>query len=109
MTEIDPEPRAVANGAALAAFLAAGFGAFALGVIVILAETGLFSAPALYAPAGGVTGRTALAAAIWLIAWALLHRRWKDRQIEARAAYALSLLLTGLGVLLTFPPVWKLF
>jgi hypothetical protein len=109
MAEFDPEPGAVANGAALAAFLAAGFGALALGVIVILDETGLFSAPALYAPAGSVTGRTTLAAVIWLIGWALLHRRWMDRQLDVRPAYALSLLLIGLGVLLTFPPVWKLF
>jgi len=109
MASIERRREAVANGAALAAFLAAGIGAFALGMIVILNETGLFAAPALYAPAGGVTGRTTLAAAIWLIGWAVLHRRWKDRQIEARALYSLSLALIGLGLLLTLPPVWKLF
>ncbi|HSJ97648.1 MAG TPA: hypothetical protein VLC53_11275 [Myxococcota bacterium] len=108
VASIEREGEAVTNGAALAAFLAAGIGAFALGMIVVLGETGLFAAPALYAPAGGVTGRTTLAAAVWLIGWAVLHRRWKDRQIGARTVYALSLLLIGLGILLTFPPVWKL-
>jgi hypothetical protein len=98
----------VANGAALAAFRASGIGAFAVGVIVILNEAGLFAAPALYAPAGGVSGRTTLAAAIWLIGWAVLHSRWKGRQIESRRAHAITLILIGLGVLLTFPPVWKL-
>lgn len=98
----------VANGAALASFLGAGIGAFAMGVMVILNEAGLFVAPALYAPAGGVSGRTTFAALIWVIGWAVLHRRWKGRQIESRRVHALTMLLIGLGVLLTFPPVWKL-
>src|SRR3546814_11456369 len=54
------------NGAALAAILAAGIGAFAIGLVVIVNETGLLAVPALYAPAGGVSGRTTLAALIWL-------------------------------------------
>jgi hypothetical protein len=99
---------AVANGAALAAFLGAGIGAFAMGVMVILNEAGLFVAPTLYPPAGGVSGRTTIASAIWLIGWAVLHRRWKGRQLESRRAHAITLILIGLGVLLTFPPVWKL-
>lgn len=96
------------NGAALAAILAAGVGAFALGVILILNETGLFVAPALYAPAGGVSGRTSLAAVAWLIAWAVLHSRWKNRQIDAPGVRRLAFTLIALGILLTFPPVWGL-
>ncbi len=96
------------NGAALAAFLAAGIGAFATGLVVILNEAGLFAAPARYEPAGGVSGRTTLALVLWLIAWVVLHRLWKDRQFGARWVYPVTLVLTGLGVLLSFPPVWKL-
>lgn len=96
------------NGAALAAFLAAGIGGFAMGVMVILNEAGLFSAPVLYPPAGGVSGRTTFAAVIWLIGWVVLHTRWKGRQLEAGRVRAITLTLIGLGVLLTFPPVWKL-
>ena len=98
----------VANGAALASFLGAGIGAFAMGVLVILNEAGLFAAPALYAPAGGVSGRTTFAALIWLIGWAALHSRWKDRHIESRRVNTATVLLIGLGVLLCFPPVWGL-
>ena len=98
----------VPNGAALAAFLAAGIGAFALGAIVILNEVGLLSAPAIYDPAGGVTGRTALGAVTWLIAWVVLHRRWRHQTLRAGGIYALTLLLIALGVLLTFPPLWHL-
>jgi hypothetical protein len=98
----------VPNGAALAAFLAAGIGAFALGAIVILNEVGLFSAPAIYDPAGGVSGRTALGAVTWLVVWVALHRRWKHRTLRAGGIYALTMLLIALGVLLTFPPLWHL-
>jgi len=99
---------AVPNGAALAAFLGAGIGAFAMGVMVILNEAGLFAAPALYGPAGGVSGRTTFAVVIWLIGWAVLHGRWKHRQLEPGRVHTLTLLLIGAGVLLCFPPLWAL-
>ena len=98
----------VTNGAALAAFVAAGIGGFAVGFFVILNEAGLFTAPALYGPAGGVSGRTTFAVVAWLIAWAVLHTRWKWREIESQRVHAVTLLLIALGLLLTFPPVWKL-
>jgi hypothetical protein len=37
------KPGDVANGAALASFLGAGIGSFAMGFLVILSEAGLFS------------------------------------------------------------------
>lgn len=107
MTILEGERRALVNGAAMASFLAAGIGAFAMGLFVILNEAGLFSAPALYEPAGGVSGRTTVAVVIWLIAWAGLHRRWQSRQMESRRVHAVTLALIGLGVLLTLPPIWK--
>jgi hypothetical protein len=55
-----------ANGAALASFLAAGIGAFAMGVVAILNEAGIFAAPSLSVAAGGVSGRTTLAVVAWL-------------------------------------------
>lgn len=108
MTAIESERTTVVNGAAMAAVLAAGIGAFAMGLFVILNEAGLYSAPSLYDPAGGVTGRTAFATATWLIAWAVLHNRWKGRQIESRRVWPTTLALIALGILLTFPPVWTL-
>jgi len=99
----------IPNGAALAAVLAAGVGSFAMGLFVVLNEAGLFAAPALYAPAGGLSGRAILACVTWLIAWAILHARWKSRQVESRAVLLATLVLTGLGLLGTFPPLWELF
>lgn len=97
------------NGAALAALLAATIGVFALGLIVILNEAGVFTVPAIYAPSGGVSGRTTLAVVIWLIAWAILHRRWRGREVRTRRVQTAALILTLLGVVLTFPLVWRLF
>ena len=96
------------NGAAVAAFLSAGIGAFAMGLFVILNEAGLFAAPTLYGPAGGVSGRTTFAVGTWSIAWAVLHRRWAGRAIDDGRIWRVTLVLIALGVLATFPPVWAL-
>ena len=95
-----------ANGAALAAFLAAGIGCFAMGAIVILGELGVLSAPTLYEPAGGVSGRTTLAVVVWLVAWVVLHSSWKNRQMSAGPVFAATLILILLGLIGTFPPFW---
>ena len=108
-TTIEQRHTQPTNGAALAAFLAAGIGAFGMGLVVILNEAGLFSAPTLYGPAGGVSGRTTLATAIWLVAWAILHRRWKGRSLQPGRVHAATAVLIVLGLILTFPPVWGLF
>ena len=76
---------------------------------MFLNEIEVFEVPALYGPAGGVTGRTAAGVVIWLIAWGVLHNRWKNRSMESPGVFWLSLLLVALGVVLTFPPVWHLF
>ena len=108
MTSMPGEKEQIASGAATAAFLAAGIGAFALGLLVILNEAGVYAAPTLYGPAGGVSGRTTFAVIIWLVSWVVLHRRWKGRQIDARRVHTLTFVLVALGLLLTLPPVWGL-
>src|SRR5688572_16669454 len=97
--EIDTTVSRAANGTAMASFLGAGVGAFAMGAIVLLNEAGLCAAPALYAPAGGVSGRTTIATIVWLMSWGVLHYRWKAREIAPVRAYAVTLILVALGVL----------
>lgn len=97
-----------ANGAAMAAVLASAIGSLAMGVFVLLNEAGLFAAPALYGPAGGVTGRTTFATIVWLIAWGVLHARWKSREVAPGAVFTWTLVLVGLAILGTFPPLWGL-
>lgn len=101
-----PRAPGEANGAAMAALLGSGIGAFAMGAFVLLNEAGLFAAPAVYAPAGGVTGRTTLAVVAWLVAWGLLHWRWAGRAVAPGRVMALTLGLIGAGLLGTFPPLW---
>ncbi len=96
------------NGSAAAAILAAAIGAMAMGAIVVLNEAGVLAAPALYGPAGGVTGRTALATVTWLVAWGVLHTRWKNRHVPSLRVYQISIVLIVLGILGTFPPIWGL-
>lgn len=98
----------IPNGPAMAAFLAAGAGAFAVGLFVLLNESGIYAAPALYPPAGGVSGRTTFAVVVWLVAWGVLHARWKGREVAARRVWRATAILTALGVLATFPPIWRL-
>lgn len=103
-----PTGHRLANGSAMAAFVAAGIGSFAVGLAVILNEAGIFAAPALYGPAGGVSGRMTLAAIAWLVVWGVLHHRWKARMIAPPRVSAMTLILIAVGALLAFPPVWKL-
>jgi hypothetical protein len=109
-TAVRPQstPPADVNGAAMAAILAAGIGAFAMAFFVILNEAGLFAAPTLYGPAGGVTGRTTFATLVWLVAWGGLHARWRAREIAPGRVFGLTLAFVGAGVLGTFPPLWGL-
>jgi len=97
------------NGALWAAVLASGIGGFAVGLVVILNEAGIFVAPTLYGPAGGVSGRTTIAAVIWLLSWAVLHRRWRNRNVDGQRITGISVVLVLLGLLGTFPPVWAVF
>jgi hypothetical protein len=94
------------NGAAMAAFLASGVGSFAVGLFVILNELGVLPAPSLYGPAGGVSGRTTMGVAAWLVSWAVLHARWKGRNLGSGWVLTLTLLLIALGLVLCFPPLW---
>lgn len=107
-TRAHAAPDALPNGAAMAAFLAAGIGVFAVGLFVLLNEAGIFAAPALYGPAGGVSGRTTFALIVWLVAWGMLHARWKTREVAAGTVWLATSVLSALGILATFPPVWAL-
>jgi hypothetical protein len=80
-----------------------------MGLVSLLNAAGMLPVPTLYAPAGGVTGRTTLAVLIWLIAWAVLHSQWKDRDMETGRAHTVTIVLTLLGILFAFPPLWALF
>lgn len=97
------------DGAAMAAIVAAGIGAFAMAMFVLLHEAGIFSAPSLYGPAGALSGRSTFAVAVWLAAWGVLHARWHGRDVGSGRLIALTLVLIALGIVGTYPPVWNVF
>jgi len=96
------------NGGAMAAVLGAGIGSSAMGVFVLLNEAGLFTAPALYGPAGGVTGRTTFATIVWLVAWGVLHARWRSREVASGSVFTWTVVLVVFAIVATFPPVWRM-
>ena len=102
------EHAAKPNGGALAAVLAAGIGAFTLGMLVIADAAGTFVAPTIYGPSGGLSGRSTLAVITWLFAWGILHARWRNRDVAVARVLAWSLVLVAFAVVMTFPPVWGL-
>jgi hypothetical protein len=99
------------NGSGAAAILAAGLGAAALGVLAVLGDTSaaVKSAMIFYKPTGPLSGVTTVAIVIWLGCWGLLEWRWRKRSVAVGRVCWVALVLLGVGVLLTFPPVGDLF
>ena len=95
------------SGPACAAILAVGIGLCGFGIVVCAAEVSKPFAKAitLYEPTGPLSGKVALGVAIWLVAWTVLARRWRDKNVLLKTPLRLSLALIAVGLLLSFPPV----
>jgi len=104
-TEIVP-----ANGAAAAAVLAVAIGCFVLGVCALVGDASPAVAHLLnvWNPTGPLSGVTALAIIVWLVAWFLLARAWNGRNLDLGRINLLALALISMGLLLTFPPFMDL-
>ena len=105
------EPAALPDGPFAAALVAAGIGAFSLGLLTTLAETnaGIRNFLNFYDPVGPLAGKTTYAIALYLVAWLLLHLAWRQRDGALRGAVTLFVVLTLLGFLGTFPIFFLLF
>lgn len=105
------QPSALTNGAAAGAVLAAGIGSFVLGLLTTLAAASKVIGALLnfYNPGGPLSGKTTVAVVVWLVAWALLHGAWKNRQVEFGKVSSIAMLLVALGLLGTFPLFFDLF
>jgi hypothetical protein len=112
MTTTNTTLQAVPNGPAWAAILAAGIGCAVFGLVVDLAEASKATSNALnfYKPAGDLSGKTIVAIVVWIIAWAVLHARWKNRKLRSPGRIiALTLILILLALIAVFPPFFELF
>jgi peptidoglycan biosynthesis protein MviN/MurJ (putative lipid II flippase) len=98
------------NGPGAAAILAAGIGSAALGVFALAGD----AVPAInrffnfYNPSGALSGVSAAAVIVWLVAWWVLGRRWATATVPMAKVNLISFLLLAVGVLLTFPPFMDL-
>lgn len=101
----------VTTGPAAAALVASGIGTLVIGLMTtgaVISE-GLNNFLNWWNPAGPLTGKTGVGVIVWLISWIVTHTLWKDRDSDLGRAFTITLILIGLGVLLTFPPVFEAF
>ncbi len=105
------EAKLIPNGPGAAAVLAAGIGAFLVAIFALIADksAAVKSAMIFYRPTGTLSGVTTCAIAVWLLAWLVLHRRWKKRNVAMGRISTIAFVLLGLGFLLTLPPLADLF
>jgi hypothetical protein len=102
----DARTTSLSNGPGAAAVLAAGIGTFAVGLFATLADksAAIKSAMIFSKLTGPLSGVTTSAIVLWLIAWVLLHARWRGKTVNVGRIGAAALVLLALGLLLTFPP-----
>jgi len=101
-----PRTPAIPNGSGAAALLAAGIGCFALAILAVAADKFALIKKTLdfYNPTGPLSGVTTTAIGVWLLSWAILEWRWKNRTVAAPAICAVAFALLILSLILTFPP-----
>jgi hypothetical protein len=105
------------NGPAAAAFLAAGVGAFVLGLMVTLAEASAdiksfldFSKNyGIGAGVGPLSGKVVIGVGTYLVTFIVLGFALRGREVAFRKVFIVSLILLGLGFALTFPPIFTIF
>jgi hypothetical protein len=106
-----PNVPAMTNGSGAAAILAAGVGSLALAVLACAGDKlpAVKNSLIFYKPTGPLSGVTTTAILIWLVAWGILEWRWRNRTVGAGSISVIALVLLGMSLLLTFPPVVDLF
>jgi hypothetical protein len=132
VTKIAPQPvmapEVIAtkpNGPVAAGFIASGIGAFFIGLGVVLNEASATIKEAigfdfnaflkfdanfgLGKGVGPLSGKVTIAVVAFVITWAVLGYLWRSREVPFGRVFAVSLVLIGLGFLLTFPPIFEIF
>lgn len=99
------------EGPIFAAMIATGIGCLALGILTTLAEA--FASVKKFlnwnAAVGPLAGKTLLAVLVWIVVWVILHIAYRSKKVDLRKGLIITLVLVGLGLLLTFPIFFQLF
>ena len=99
------------NGSGAAAVLSTGIGTFALAILAVAGDKSALAKTSLnfYSPTGPLSGVTTVGILIWISTWAILDWRWRGRSVAMRPVNGVALVLLGLSLLMTFPPIVDLF
>jgi hypothetical protein len=99
------------SGPAAAVVLAAGIGAFVLGLMTTLneASSGINDFLRMSSEVGPLSGKTIIGAAAFFVAWAALGILWRARDVAWRGVLIATVVLLALGFLGTFPTFFEAF
>lgn len=99
------------NGPVAAVFIAAGIGSLVLGILTTLAEASedLKSWLELSESVGSLSGKTIIATATFLVAWAILAALFRGKSMNVRTVFIWTTLLVAIALVLTFPTFFELF
>jgi hypothetical protein len=100
-----------ATGPVAAAVLAAGIGAFVLGLLTTLneASTGVHDFLEFDEDVGPLSGKTIIAVIAYAASWAVLHGLWRRQNPALRPILIATVVLIALGILGTFPTFFQAF
>jgi hypothetical protein len=103
----------VATGEAGAALIAGGIGCFIIGLLTTLAAipalVDLKNALNWWNPAGPLVGKTSVGVIAFVLAWIIGHAILRQREVNLKTYFIVSMALVALGFLLTFPPFFEAF
>lgn len=96
---------------AAAALLAAGIGCLVFGGLTALTAASQAVADALtFMPkVGPLSGQALTAAIVFLGSWKLLAFALRGKELSERRVFVAMWVMVGVGVVLTFPPVYQSF
>ncbi len=99
------------TGPVAAALLAAGIGAFVLGLLTTLSEasTGVHDFLQFDDDIGPLSGKTIIAVIAYFASWAVLHGFWRRNNPALRPILIAAGVLIALGILGTFPTFFQAF
>jgi hypothetical protein len=102
------------DGQAAGAILAASIGMFVLGVLTVWNEASESMHDWLESwewgqGVGPLAGKTTVSVIVWAIAWIVLAVALRDREVDLRKWFWVSLVLGALGFLGTFPLFFRAF
>ncbi|MBK7961589.1 MAG: hypothetical protein IPK04_10575 [Bdellovibrionales bacterium] len=96
---------------ALISLIACGIGSLTLGILICAAEENgvVKSFLNFYNPVGPLAGKTTFAVVAYVVSWFILSQVYSQKTLDFGKAIKTTFVLIGLGIVLSFPPVFMMF